>query len=904
MTSELLENEELQQQVERLARIGGDELAEWLECIDDVALRHGRRELERLLACLHQRAAGHGARPPTALNTPYVNTISAEEQPEFPGDAKIERRLRSLIRWNAMAMVVRANRDYPGVGGHISTYASAATLFEVGFHHFFHAPTDEHPGDFVYFQGHASPGVYARAYLEGRLDEQALENFRREAPRETGLSSYPHPWLMPDFWQFPTVSMGLAPIQAIYQARFLKYLHNRGLRDTSRSRVWCFVGDGEMDEPESVGGLALAAREQLDNLTLVVNCNLQRLDGPVRGNGKIIQELEGLFRGAGWNVIKVLWGDRWDPLLKNDRTGALVQRMNETVDGQYQKYSVESGAYIREHFFGASPELAALVEDLSDEELRKLNRGGHDPRKVYAAYRAAVEHQGAPTVVLAKTIKGYGLGEAGEGRNITHKQKKLNEEELLAFRDRFDVPLDDDQVNDVPWYRPDEGSPEMEYLRERRESLGGWLPTRREEAPKLEIPPLDAFGMLLEGTDERTASTTVSFDRLLNALIKDQQVGPRVVPIIPDEARTFGLETLFGRCGIYAPHGQKYEPVDADQLIHYKEASDGQLLEEGITEAGSMSSFIAAGTSYSRLGLPMIPFYLFYSMFGFQRVGDLIWAAADARAKGFLLGCTAGRTTLNGEGLQHQDGHSLLVATTVPTIKAYDPAFAYEVAVIVQAGLQRMFAEGAGGIYYLTLYNESYPMPSMPEGVEEAILRGIYRWEVVEPEQGGAEDVPRVQLLGSGTILPEVRSAADMLAEFGVASDVWSVTSYSELRRDCLAVERHNRLHAEESPKRSFLADTFDGVQGPFVAATDYMKTVPDQIARWVPGRFVPLGTDGFGRSDTRVKLRDHFEISASHVAFASLHALAADEKLDPDVLPEAARRLEIDPDKLDPATS
>lgn len=878
-----------------------DELAEWFECLDDVAFRHGSEQVHALLAALGARARRFDGSVSATLATPYVNTIPVESQPDYPGDLEIEQRIRSLVRWNAMAMVVRANREHHGLGGHISTYASAATLFEVGFHHFFHARTADHPGDFVYFQGHASPGVYARAFLEGRVDREQLEKFRREAPREAGLSSYPHPWLMPQFWQFPTVSMGLAPIMAIYHARFLNYLKNRQVLDTSPSRVWAFVGDGEMDEPESVGALTLAARENLDNLTLVVNCNLQRLDGPVRGNGKIIQELEKLFRGAGWNVIKVIWGGGWDPLLKADKEGHLVERMNETVDGQYQRYSVESGRYIRDDFFGKSAELGALVEDLSDQQLEKLNRGGHDPCKVYAAYRAAVEHKGAPTVVLAKTIKGYGLGEAGEGRNITHKQKELNEEELLSFRSRFQVPLEDDQVADAPFFRPEQASEEMDYLQDRRSALGGFLPTRRVESPSLEIPELERFDFLLKGTGQRTASTTMSFDRMLNTLLKDPQIGQHMVPIIVDEARTFGLETLFGRCGIYSPHGQQYDPVDAEKLIHYKEATDGQLLEEGITEAGAMGSFIAAGTAYSSLDLPMIPVYLFYSMFGFQRVGDLIWAAADARAKGFLLGCTAGRTTLNGEGLQHQDGHSQLVATTVPTMQAYDPAYAYEVAVIVHEGLRRMYQEKETLLYYLSLYNESYTMPAMPDDARDGILQGMYQLRSLDADDG--EDSPRPQLFGSGTILNEVLSAQQLLADdYQISSDVWSVTSYCRLRRDARAVDRRRRLQSDEGPSRSYLQDVLDGRRGPFIATTDYLSAVPDQIAPWIPGRYVTLGTEGFGRSDTRAALRDHFEIDARHVAYATLTAVAQQDAATEKRLARARKKLNIDPQKLDPA--
>jgi len=890
----------LERAAAQIARMDADELAEWFECLDDVALRHGDDQVRQLLAALHNRASSRGIHPASSLGTPYVNTIPVQQQPEYPGDGAIERRIRSLIRWNAMAMVVRANREHEGIGGHISTYASAATLLEVGYNHFFHARTEDHPGDFVYFQGHASPGIYARAFLEGRLDHDALNNFRREIPQGNGLSSYPHPWLMPGFWQFPTVSMGLAPIMAVYQARFLRYLKNRDIVDTSRSRVWALIGDGEMDEPESVAPLSLAAREKLDNLIFIVNCNLQRLDGPVRGNGKIIQELEALFQGAGWNVIKVIWGSDWDPLLAADDQGRLVERMNETVDGQYQKYTVATGAYIRDHFFGKSPELQALVEDMPDEQLERLNRGGHDPNKVYAAYRAAVECHDAPTVVLAKTIKGYGLDE-GEGRNITHQQKKLDEQALLSFRTRFDVPLNDEQVAAAPFFRPEEGSAELSYLRDRRQALGGFLPARVEASPTLKIPVLESFGSLLNGSGERTASTTMSFGRMLSALLKNEDLGRRIVPIIPDEARTFGLEPLFGRCGIYAPGGQQYEPVDADKYIHYKEAVDGQLLEEGITEAGAMSSFIAAGTAYSCLATPMIPFYLFYSMFGFQRVGDFIWAAADARAKGFLLGCTAGRTTLNGEGLQHQDGHSQLVATTVPTLQAYDPAYAYEVAVIIQDGLRRMYQEGETLLYYLTLYNESYGMPAIPAGAEKGILAGMYLLNSVD---AGDDQPPlRPQLFGSGTILQQVLQAQQVLAEqYGVSSDVWSVTSYCRLRREARAAQRRNRLTAEDKPQRSFLEAALEGRRGPFVAATDYMSLVPDQIAPWIPGRYVTLGTEGFGRSDTKARLREHFEVNAGHVTFATLSALAAEEQFDGRRLHQARKELGIDPEKIDPA--
>jgi pyruvate dehydrogenase E1 component len=877
-----------------------DELAEWYESLDDLAHRDGADRVDRLLTSLSARARRHGARGTTGLNTAYVNTIPVAEQPPYPGDRELERRIKHIIRWNAMAMVVRANRAHPGIGGHISTYASAATLWEVAFHHFLHARTDDHPGDIVYFQGHASPGVYARAYLEGGLSEQQLERFRRESPRETGLSSYPHPWLMPEFWEFPSVSMGLAPLMAVYQARFLRYLARRGIADTSKARIWCFVGDGEMDEPESVGGLSLAARDQLDNLIFVVNCNLQRLDGPVRGNGKIIQELESLFRGAGWNCIKVIWGSDWDPLLEADRQGLLRQRMEEVVDGQYQKYAAESGTYVRDDFFGAAPELREMVDDLSDQQLKRLARGGHDPVKVYAAYHAAALHRGQPTVVLAQTIKGYGLGEAGEGKNITHKQKELNEEELQAFRDRFEIPLTDEGVRDTPFYKPQESNPCMQYLHERRRALGGYLPRRRFEPRPLEIPPLERFKDLLD--DSNDASTTMAFGRMLRTMLKDEEIGERIVPIIPDEARTFGLEPLFRQCGIYASRGQKYEPVDSSQLIYYRESEDGQILEEGITEAGSMGSFIAAGTSYASLETPMIPFYLFYSMFGFQRVGDLIWAASDALSKGFLLGCTAGRTTLNGEGLQHQDGHSQLIATTVPRLMSYDPAFAYEVAVIVQDGLRRMYADGESIFYYLTLYNQNYPMPAMPEGAEEGILNGIHLIGQRNVD-GQPATQRRPQLLASGPMVLEAERAQEILGnQFGIPCDLWSATSYCQLRRDAAAAERWNLLHPEETRRGSHLEDCFRGRQGPFVAVSDFVSLVPEQIRPWIPGRYLTLGTDGFGRSDTKPALRRHFEVDAQQIVLATLTALAKDGQFEQEKLPQVIRHLEIDPEKLDPA--
>ena len=877
------------------------EFAEWIESLDDAIIRHGPKTTAELLKRLQNRAARQGVVCPPILSTAYVNTIAPDEQPDYPGDRELEDELEALIRWNAMAMVVRANREFPGIGGHLSSYASLATLFEVGFNHYFRAPNDGQLGDLVYLHGHSSPGVYARAYLEGRLTDRDLDRFRRETPRESGLSSYPHPWLMPRFWQFPTVSMGLGPIEAIYQARFLRYLTNRELLDTSDCRVWCFPGDGEMDEPESTAALTLAAREQLDNLIFVVNCNLQRLDGPVRGNHKIIQELEAVFRGAGWNVIKVVWGSGWDRLLTADQGGQLVERMDQIVDGQYQKYCVEPPDYFRENFFGASEELERLGQGYSDEQLDALDRdrGGHDAAKVFAAYRAAVDQTGAPTVILAKTIKGYGLGSAGEAQNVTHKAKKLDEDQLHAFRSRFGLPLTDEGAEDLPFYKPADDSPEMKYLHERRRQLGGYLPVRDPSFGPLEIPALDTFEKLLE---EFEGSTTLAFGRLLMDLLKHKRLGPRIVPIIPDEARTFGLESLFGHAGIYTAAGQRYEPVDADKLIRYREAHDGQLLEEGITEAGAMGSFIAAGTSYANLSLPMIPIYLFYSMFGFQRVGDLIWAAADSCSRGFLLGCTAGRTTLNGEGLQHQDGHSQLLASTVPTLRSYDPAYAYETIVIIQEGLRRMYQENQEEFYYITLYNERLSMPAMPKGVTDGILSGLYKVKSVDTD---STECRRPQLFGSGATLCEAERAQKLLADkFGVASDLWSVTSYSELRRNALAAERNNRLHPEEDPQRSYLEKTLEGISGPFIAVTDFMKAVPDQIARWIPGTYHVLGTDGFGRSDTRPALRSHFEVNAEHIAYAALVGLARDSAFDEERLPKARSDLDIDPEKMDPATS
>ncbi len=877
------------------------ETQEWLDSLEDVLSRHGPDRVNYLLTSLEETAYRSGVRIPFTANTPYINTIPADEQPPYPGSREVERRIKSIIRWNAMAMVVRANREDAGIGGHISTYASAATLFEVGFNHFFRARSDQFAGDQVYFQGHAAPGVYARAFLEGRLTAEDLANFRRQLRSGRGLASYPHPWLMPTFWEFPTVSMGLSPIMAIYQARFNRYMADRGLKDTSGSRVWCFVGDGEMDEPESLGAITLAAREALDNLIFVVNCNLQRLDGPVRGNGKIIQELEAAFRGAGWNVIKVIWGDDWDPLLAKDRDGQLVARMGEVVDGQYQKYSVESGAYTREHFFGTSPELRRMAEQLTDEQIRKMRRGGHDPAKVYAAYKAAVEHRGSPTVILAKTVKGYGLGEAGEGRNVTHQQKKLNEEELREFRTRFGIPISDEDLVKMPFYRPPDDSPEMRYLHERREALGGFLPSRSPGALPLKAPPLATFDEFLKGSGDRAASTTMAFVRMFGRMLRDPSIGQLIVPIIPDEARTFGLEGLFRQCGIYSSVGQLYEPVDAEALLYYREAKDGQILEEGITEAGSIASFIAAGTAYATHGVNTIPFFLFYSMFGFQRVGDLIWAAADSRVKGFLLGGTAGRTTLAGEGLQHQDGHSHLKAGAIPNLLPYDPAYAYEIAVIVQDGIRRMYEVQEDVFYYITLYNENYVMPPMPEGAAEGIIRGMHRVRSVDAPGSRA----RAQMFGSGPILREVLRAQDILAQrCAVSSDAWSVTSYRQLRRDALAVDRWNMLHPTQKPRTCYLCRMLDGLDGPFIAASDYVRLVPEQIAPWVPDRLITLGTDGFGRSDSREALRRFFEVDAESIAVATLDALSRRGQIGKKTVEQAIEELGIDPDKPDPAVA
>jgi len=881
------------------------ETEEWLESLRYVLQSKGPERVSYLLSLLEEKAHRAGVELPFSATTPYINSIPLDKQPVYPGNREIERRIKSIIRWNAMAMVVRANKEYPRIGGHISTYASAATLYEVAFHHFFRGKSDDFSGDQIFFQGHCAPGFYARAFLEGRLSEAQLKNFRHELAPGGGLSSYPHPWLMPHFWEFPTVSMGLGPISAIYQARFNKYLQDRGIKDTSGSHVWCFIGDGETDEPESLGAITLAAREHLDNLIFVVNCNLQRLDGPVRGNGKIIQELEGIFRGAGWNVIKVIWGDDWDELLEKDDSGLLVQRMGEVVDGEYQKYTVMPGSYIREHFFGKYPELLELVSSLSDEKLKKLRRGGHDPEKVYAAYKAAVECKGRPTVILAKTIKGYGLGEIGEGRNATHQQKKLNEDELREFRSRFGIPISDADVAKAPFYRPADDSPEIKYLTERRQALGGYVPGRPMVPLPLKTPKLADYQSFIKKTEGREFSTTTGVVSLMSALLKDKKVGRYIVPIVPDESRTFGMDPLFRQCGIYSHVGQLYEPVDSDQLLYYREATDGQILEEGITECGSLASFIAAGTSYATHGVTTIPMFIFYSMFGFQRIGDMIWAALDARAKGFLFGATAGRTTLAGEGLQHQDGNSQLYAIAYPNVRCYDPAFAYETTVIIIEGMRQMYELCADAIYYITIYNENYEMPAMPEGSAEGILKGLYRLGSVDASGANAKSAPHVQLFGSGTILREAQRAQTLLAEkFGVGSTAWSATSYKELRRDAQACRRWNMLHPNEKPHVSYLEQTLAGVKGPFVAASDYVRGVPEQIAPWIPGGLYVLGTDGFGRSDTIAPLRRFFEVDAECIALAALNRLADEHQFDRAKLPAALKTLGLDPEKLDPTIS
>jgi len=883
--------------ISRFDDIDPTETREWLESIDSVLGTQGPERAHFLLNQMINFARRSGAYLPYAPNTAYLNTISTGRQSEYPGDRSIERRIEAYIRWNAVAMVVQANRQSTEYGGHISSYASSATLYEVGFNHFWRAPTKTHGGDMIFMQGHSSPGIYSRAYLEGRLSEGQLNRFRQEVGGG-GLSSYPHPWLMPDFWQFPTVSMGLGPMMAIYQARFMRYLENRDMIQLSDRKVWCFLGDGEMDEPESMGAITMPVREGLDNLIFVVNCNLQRLDGPVRGNGKIIQELEAAFLGAGWNVIKVIWGSRWDPLLARDHDGLLRRVMEECVDGEYQNFKSKGGDYVREHFFGRYPETAAMVANMSDDEIWRLNRGGHDARKVYAAYHNAVRHKDQPTIILAKTVKGFGMGAAGEGQNIAHQQKKLDIDALKEFRDRFNIPVSDSVIDDVPYCKPNANSPEIEYLHERRKALGGYLPARRKTANPLQVPGLQAFKTQLEGTGEREASTTMAFVRILTALIRDKRIGKYIVPIVPDEARTFGMEGMFRQVGIYSSKGQLYTPQDADQLMYYREDKKGQILEEGINEAGAFCSWLASGTSYSNHNLQTIPFYIYYSMFGFQRIGDFIWAGGDQQSRGFLIGGTAGRTTLAGEGLQHQDGHSLVSASTIPNCVSYDPTYAYELAVIIQDGLRRMIGEQENIFYYITCMNENYRHPPMPSGVEDGILRGLYLLQV-----GGRGQV-RVQLMGSGTILREVLHAAKLLSdEFGVPSDVWSVTSFNELRRDALAAERWNQLHPEEQPRTSYLQQKLANCKGPYVAATDYMKIVPDQVQRWIPGKYVTLGTDGYGRSDSRAALRQHFEVDRRYITVAALKALADEGMLDQKTVAQAIEKFGIDPEKPDPVT-
>ena len=881
----------------RFDDIDPTETREWLESIDSVLGAHGPERAHFLLNQMVDFARRSGAYLPFTPNTAYLNTIPTGRQPDYPGDRSIEKRIEAYIRWNAMAMVVQANRISSEYGGHISSYASSATLYEVGFNHFWRAPTLEHGGDLVFIQGHSAPGIYSRAFLEGRLHEDQLNRFRQEVGGG-GLSSYPHPWLMPDFWQFPTVSMGLGPMMALYQARFMRYLENRGMIPKSDRKVWCFLGDGEMDEPESMGAITMAVREKLDNLIFVVNCNLQRLDGPVRGNGKIIQELEAAFRGAGWNVIKVIWGGRWDSLLASDEHGHLRRIMEETVDGEYQNFKAKGGAYVRENFFGKYPETAAMVANMSDDDIWRLNRGGHDPIKVYSAYDNAVRHEGQPSIILAKTVKGFGMGAAGEGQNVAHQQKKLDVDAVREFRDRFNIPIADKDIEDLPYYKPDDDSLEMLYLKDRRNQLGGFLPARRTAAPSLEVPPLDALKTQLDGSGEREASTTMVFVRILTSLLRDKNIGKNIVPIVPDEARTFGMEGMFRQVGIYSSKGQLYTPQDADQLMYYREDVEGQILEEGINEAGAFCSWLASGTSYSNHDIQTIPFYIYYSMFGFQRIGGFIWAGGDLQSRGFLIGGTAGRTTLAGEGLQHQDGHSLVAASTVPNCVSYDPTYAYELAVIIQDGLQRMIGEQENVFYYITCMNENYAHPPMPSGVKDGILKGIYQLQV------GGKGKVRVQLMGSGTILREVIGAAELLNnDFGVRSDIWSVTSFNELRRDALATERWNQLHPEEEARQSYLESTLAHREGPYIAATDYMKIIPDQIQRWMPGQYVTLGTDGYGRSDGRDALRRFFEVDRRYIAVTALKALADDGKLDQQTVSEAIEKYGIDPDKPDPVT-
>ncbi len=873
------------------------ETQEWLDALDAVKREVGPERVHFLLQAMMDKAYRDGTRFPFRSTTAYLNSIPVDKELPYPGDIDMERRIQSLIRWNAVAMVLRAGRKAPELGGHIASYASASTLYEVGFNHFFHAPTEDHGGDFVFVQGHSSPGIYARAFLEGRLTEEQLDNFRQEVDGK-GISSYPHPWLMQDFWQFPTVSMGLGPIQAIYQARFLKYLENRGLAKTKGRKVWMFCGDGEMDEPESLGALSIAVREKLDNLIIVVNCNLQRLDGPVRGNGKIIQELEGTFRGAGWNVLKVIWGNLWNSLLATDKDGLLLKRMEEAVDGDYQNYKAHNGAYVREHFFGKYPELKERVANMSDDQIWRLNRGGHDHVKVFNAYAEAVSHEGQPTVILAKTVKGFGLGASGEGQNVAHNVKKMKSEDVRIFRDRFSIPITDEQVDDLPFYRPSEESAETKYIKQHRAALGGYLPGRRNETKALKVPELEAFAGQMKASGDREISTTMAFVRILNVIMKDKNIGPHVVPIIPDECRTFGMEGMFRQYGIYSPMGQLYTPVDAEQVMFYKEDIKGQVLEEGINEAGGFCSWLAAGTSYTNNNVPMIPFYIYYSMFSFQRCGDLAWTAGDMQAKGFLLGGTAGRTTLAGEGLQHQDGHSHILAGTIPNCVTYDPTYGYELAVIIQDGLRRMYQENEHVFYYITVMNENYIQPEMPEGAEEGIIKGMYLLRETPKSK------PKVQLLGSGTILLEVIKAADILqSDYDIASDIWSVTSFNELRREALAVERENRMHPDAKAKLSFVEECLMDREGPVIAATDYMKSYSDQIRAYIPQNYVTLGTDGFGRSDTRERLRHFFEVDAKSIVLATLNALADDGKVPVQTVKDAIEKFGIDPNKPNPTT-
>ncbi|MCK9282032.1 MAG: pyruvate dehydrogenase (acetyl-transferring), homodimeric type [Melioribacteraceae bacterium] len=877
------------------------EIREWLESLEYVLQSGGPEKVKALLHDLDMYAHEAGVELPFTANTPYINTITKDKQSPFPGGREIERRIKSLIRWNAMAMVVRANKEESGIGGHISTYASAATLYEIGFNHFFKGKDDNRDGDIIYFQGHASPGIYARAFLEGRISKELLENFRRELKPGGGLSSYPHPWLMPDFWEFPTVSMGLGPIMSIYHARFNRYLEDRGLKKPSDQKVYAFLGDGETDEPETLGAISLAAREKLDNLIFVINCNLQRLDGPVRGNGNIIQELERNFRGAGWNVIKVIWGSDWDSLLDADKSGLLVRRMNEMIDGESQNHIVKDGKYIRESFFGKYPELLELVKDYSDEQLEKMKRGGHDPLKVFAAYKAANEHKGQPTVILAKTVKGYGLGEAGEGKNVTHQQKKLNDEELKEFRTRFGIPISDEEVAKAPFYRPTEDSAEIRYLKERRKVLGGYVPKRVVKAQPIQTPSEELFEEFYAGTGDRDVSTTMVFVRILTKLLKDKEVGKLIVPIVPDEARTFGMESLFRQIGIYSHIGQLYEPVDRDSLLYYKEAKNGQILEEGITEAGAMCSFIAAGSAYANHGINMIPFFTYYSMFGFQRIGDLAWAAADMRTKGFLLGATAGRTTLAGEGLQHQDGNSLLLSYTIPNLISYDPAFAYELAVIIRDGIYRMYEKQEDIFYYITIMNENYPMPKMPEGAKEGILKGMYKFQASEKKNAKV----KANLMGSGTIMNEVIKAGEILeTKYNVASDIWSVTSYKLLHLDAQEADRWNMLNPDKKERIPYVSEVTKGEKGVFVAASDFVQIMGDSLAKWLPAPLHTLGTFGFGRSEGRTSLRDFFEVDAKHIVYATLYSLVKEKQLKPDVLKKAIKELGINPDKPNPAKS